>query len=361
MAAQGGIDDVVGIADTIASPVGAVTTRPLIPVAWQSVAPTLTTGSSPTPPAQGGLESDGPKATDPDFYVGSFALASVAPTLGVGSTTTPPGKGDIGDVFGAPDLGMDAQVAGLAAFQNVAPTIGPVSGSYLPPIAHGDVGDTGGPTTLQGDTNDSNAGAGTLTSWSSGTVTLTLGSIPQPRNHGDIGEMYGQGEGPIGQVVWQVAVPTLGVGALVTPTGKGDINDPYAWMDSIAYFTSQPYPIIYSENVSPSCAITGGIMYLGVYSYSENMSPSATITGGAFTSSLFVYTNWPAENMSASATITGGSFFLGLVVYSNWPAENMSPSATITGGNFFQGLVTYSNWPAENMSPSCHITGGTFT
>lgn len=357
MAGQGDIDLLVGIADTISSPPGTITTRPLVPASWQVVAPTLTTRSTSAPLPQGGLENDAPKPTDPDYFIGSFTLAVVVPTLGVGSHSAPVGKGDIADVFGAPDLGMDAQAAGLAAFTSGAPTIG--LGSVAVPPEHGDIGDTGGPTTLQGDVNDSNQGVSTLTSWSSGTATLGLGSIPQVRSHGDIGEVYGQGEGPIGQVVWQVVAPALATGVTTAPHGSGDVTDPYAWEDAVFYLTSQPYPLQVIEQIAARAAIVGGLFYNALYSYSESIASTVGITGGALTTNLITYSNWPAESIASSSAVTGGTLQLALIVYSNWPAESIAASAAIVGGTLPLSLIVYSNWPAESIASTAGVTGGT--
>jgi hypothetical protein len=319
MAGNGDIGDVTRLVDTITGAAGAQEASKFT-TPWTAVAPTLTTGSHATPPEQGGLESDGGSGTNPDLYVGSFALASATPTLGVGSVAGPVGKGDVGDVFGAPDLAGEAQVAGLAAFTSGSPTLG--LGTVTAPPEHGDIGDTGGPTTLQGDVNDSNQGVSTLTSWSSGTATLSLGSIPQTRSHGDIGEMVGQGEGPIGQVVWQQVADTLTVtNVMPAPQGQGDISagiegtlyapDPTTWL------------VVISKPVLTDIVIGGQIILSWTPLVAElpsNVFPTYTVfrsvNGGAFT------TYATTQNMTfADSALTRGPNTYSYYIQSNVPQE----------------------------------------
>ncbi len=330
------------------------------PNAWNSGTPTLGTGTVAGPKVQGGIAGDaGNVPGDPDQFVGSYTFKSVSPTLATGTVASPTGKGDVGDIEGFPDIANNSQVKGLAAFTTGVPTL--ATQATTTPAGKGDVGDVGMSPTPKNEWNDSAGGTGTLTSWNTAaSPTLGLGTVTHPGTQGDIDAIYSPNEHFAGvNPTWQPNTPTLATGTItVTHNGGGDIVDPFAWQDAVFFLTSQPYPIIYTENMSPGSQVVGGQLYFALVSYSENVSPGAHITGGVFTSSLFVYSNWPAENMTMGGQINGGSFFLGLVTYSNWPAENMSPSAQITGGNFFQGLVTYSNWPAENVSPACHITGG---
>lgn len=320
------------------------------PLAFTSGASSLTTGAHGAPPAQGDVLGDG---GDPDIFLGSFTLQIVAPTLGVAAVPAVTGNGDVGDVFGAPDLAGEAQVAGLIAFSTGTPTLVPTGTTT--PAGNGDLGDTGGPTTLQGEPNDSNAGFGTLTSFNSGSPSLGLGSLVQNTAYGDIDDVQGSDSGPIFQAVWYTVAPALVTQQTTTPVGQGDIPNPYSWQDSIFYLTSQPYPLLVGERFTSG----GGINIPPQFPTIEHFKSSVLITGGTLTTSLFTYSNWPAEHFKDSALITGGTLVLGLIAYSNWPAEHLQGSALITGGTLVLGLVTYSNWPIEHVQSSGAITGGT--
>lgn len=355
MAGQGDIGDLVGIADTISSPPGTITTRPLIPASWQTATPTLVTQSYPAPPAQGDIIGDAPSGTNPDFFVGSFTLQSVSPTLGTGSHSAPAGQGDVSDVFGAPDLAGEAQVGGLAAFSSVTVTLG--LGTVTHPADNGDVGDVGGPTTLQGDVNDSNAGVGTLTSWSNGSSTLGLGSIPQPAEHGDIGEMYGLAEGPIGQPVWAAVTVTLVTQATTIPQGQGDIHNPWSWEDAIYFLTSWTYPTFNFDHVTGSSLTYDAPQF----PTPGSLTSASNLLSGTFTTNLLTYSNWPAEHIQSSSNVSAGTLVLALITYSNWPAEHIQSASNVLSGTLVLALVNYTNWPAEHIQSASALLGGTLT
>lgn len=337
MAGKGGIDDVGGVADTIASPVGKVTTRPLISLTWTKTSSTLGLGTITSSPPQGGLNADG-HGQDPDQFVGSFTIAPSAPTLGLGTIVSPTGKGDVGDVYGSPDLSsQDPNVSGLIAWNAGAPSLG--LGTITSGGPQGPVDD---PETFQDQTPT--LGVGTLV------ITSPKGDIEGDYRNGTAGA-----EGRWFIATWAPATPTLGLGTIAPSTPKGDITDPYAWQDAIFYFTSQLYPLIVTENFLSS----GVILFQPQYQYAENILSQASVTGGTLTSSVIVYTNWPAEDFLGAAAITSGTLVDSLVTYSNWPAENFLGAAAITSGTLVDSLVTYSNWPAENFLSAGSVTGGT--
>jgi hypothetical protein len=363
MAGQGDIADVTRIVDTITGSAGAKADSSF-KTTWTVGTPTLGLGTVSHPPAQGGFNVDAGNVQggSPDVFVGSFTLQSVAPTLGVASLAAQPGNGDLGDVYGDAHLGNDIGKgpAGLVAFSVGAPTL--VTQSHAVPGGQGDISTVGGPTTVQGDVNDSNAGVGTGVTFAAVAPSLVTQATTTPTEHGDIGEMYGSDSGPIKQLVWNTVAPSLVTQAITTPGGQGDIPDPYTWQDAVFYLTSQIYPIDVVEHFT---ALQGAMTDQPQYSYFEHLAPQqAAITGGTLTLSLIVYSNWPAEHVQMQqAAMTGGTYTLGLITYSNWPAEHVQmQQAAIIGGTYVLGLVTYSNWPAEHVqAQQAQLTGGTLT
>ena len=351
MTGQGGIDDVGGITDTISSPVGTVTTRPLISLTWNKTSATLGLGTIVSSPPEGGLQSDGGTSNDPDQYLAIITVAPSAPTLGLGTINSGTGKGDVGDVYGSPDLSsQDPNVSGLIAWNNTSSTLGlGTSGSgnptYFVARPKGDIPD---PETFN------TAGP-----------TLSVGTITSSPPEGDIQGDYRNGtagaEGAWFIATWAPATPTLGVGTISSSArGKGDITDPYTWQDAIFYFTSEPYPIIYAESVDVAGSFTGGDMYRGV-SYAESIFPAAALTSGQLFSSLVTYTFWPAESFSVAGSFTSGTLTLVLVQYTNWPAEQMSVAGSFTSGTLSLVLVQYTNWPAESINVAAALTGGSLS
>lgn len=332
------------------------------PNAWNSGTPTLGTGAVGAPQPQGGIAGDAPAPTDPDRFIGSFTLKSVPSALGLGSVASPTGKGDVGDIEGFPDLANNSQVKGLAAFTTGAPTL--VTQAHATPATHGDVGDVGTSPTPKADWPDSAAGAGTLIAWNTAaSPTLGLGTVTHPGTQGDIDAIYSPNEHFAGvNPTWSPATPTLALGTVtVTVNGGGDITDPFSWQDAVFFLTSQPYPLLDTDNVTPHGLVIAGDFYVGLISPHDNMTVGGALTGGLFFGALFSYTNWPRENMSEAGAITGGSLTLGLFVYTNGLRENVTAAGAITGGNFFLGLVTYTNWPQENVTLAGTLTGGSLT
>jgi hypothetical protein len=327
--------------------------------AWTVGTPTLTTGAHGTPPAQGDVLGDG---GNPDLFLGSFTLQIVNPTLGVAAVASPTGNGDVGDIFGAPDTAVTieadegvVQTAGLIAFNTVAPALVPTGTAA--PTGNGDLGDTGGPTVDGGQVNDSNAGFSTLTSFSSGSPTLGLGTVTLSGRKGDIDDVQGSDSGPIFQVVWDAAAPTLATQPTTAPVGQGDIPNPYSWQDSVSFLTSRIYPLLQIEQWTEN----GAFFAFPQFQMIEHFVAAGGFSGGTLTTNLLVYGNWPPENISVSAAFTGGTLPLSLVTYGNWPAENFSVSAGFSGGTIVLALVTYSNWPTEHIQSSGGFAGGTLT
>lgn len=338
------------------------------PNAWTSGASTLGVGSTTTPNTIGGLNADagGGNNGDPDTYLGSFTLKAVPSSLGVGTVAAPTGRGDVVDVYGTPDVSVEPpqQVAGLIAFTTGAGTIGPVSGSFLPPIAHGDVGDVGMSPTPPNEWNDSAQGAGTLIAWSSGASTLSTGSIPQVRTRGDIDAIYSPNEHFAGvNPTWSPGTPTLGLGTVIVDTdGEGDITDPFAWQDTVLYLTSWTYPVVTIENFTPGEALVSAFFQPDLITEAENFTPSLALTGGNIHLALVSYNNYPPENYTTAFAMTGGSLTIttGYVVYSNWPPENYTLGEALTGGSLTvtTGYIVYTNWPPENYTLGLALTGG---
>ncbi len=353
MSGKGGIDDVGGVADTIASPVGKVTTRPLISLTWTKTSSTLGLGTITSSPPQGGLNADGHTGQDPDQFVGSFTIAPSAPTLGLGTIVSPTGKGDVGDVYGSPDLSsQDPNVSGLIAWDMTTPTLS--------------VG------------TNSGSGGGTLTvltpkgiipdpdTWNNGGPALGVGTISSSGGKGDIEGDYRNGtagaEGRWFIATWAPETPTLGLGTIAPVTGKGPITDPYAWEDAIFFLTSQPYPIVVVEGTAQSGISQGGsINQQPQYAYEEGFSDVAAITSGALILGLITYTNGLPDGFSDVAAITSGALILGLITYTNGLPEGFSDVAAITSGTLTLGLIQYTNWPAEGIKDTAAITGGTLS
>jgi hypothetical protein len=167
--------------------------------------------------------------------------------------------------------------------------------------------------------------------------------------------MYGLGEGPIGQVVWQIATPSLGTGTLTTPHGNGDITDPYAWQDVVLYLTSWTYPLTPADNNTQIPGATTGHMELALYRIPmENYTGGMALVSGHMDPSLIVYTFWPAENYSQTGmALNSGDMHLALIVYTFWPAENYTQGAmALSSGSLVvaAGYINYTNWPAENYT-----------
>jgi hypothetical protein len=355
MAAKGGIDDVGGIADTISSPVGTVTTRPLISLTWNKTSATLGLGTVVSSPPKGGLNADGPHG-DPDIYVGILAVQPQAPTLGLGTILSPTGKGDVGDVYGSPDLAsQDPTVAGLIAWNVTSATLSVASG--------GSGGGTLVTMTPKGVIPDPNT-------WNNGGSALGLGTISSVTGKGDIEGDYRNGtagaEGNWFIATWNGTTPTIGLGTLTSVTGKGDITDPYAWEDAVFFFTSQTYPVVSIDNFTEGLTLTGGFFEPDLVSYTEDFTLGLTLTGGNIHLALIIYSNWPPENFSLQQPmLTSGSLVIttGYVVYSNWPPENFTEGLSLTGGSLVvaAGYINYTNWTPENFTLGLTLTGGSLT
>jgi hypothetical protein len=362
MAGQGDIADVTRIVDTITGSAGAKADSSF-KTTWTVGTPTLGLGTVSHPPAQGGINVDAGNVQggNPDYFIGSFTLQSVAPTLGVSSLPGQVGSGDLGDVYGDAHLGNDVGKgpAGLVAFSIGAPTL--VTQSHAVPGGQGDISTVGGPTTVQGDANDSNAGVGTGVTFAAVAPSLVTQATTTPTEHGDIGEMYGGDSGPIKQLVWNTVAPSLVTQAITTPAGQGDIPNPFSWQDAVFYRTSWPYPIDVVEHLQVN---QGGFSAPPQFQAPQlNLTSGGGFSGGTLTSNLVTYSNWPTEHVQAGQMgFTGGTYTLALITYSNWPTEHVQANqAGFTGGTLVLALVTYSNWPTEHVQSAGGFSGGTLT
>jgi hypothetical protein len=336
----------------------------LDPKTFQSATPTLGVGSTTTPPNRGDfLNTISLTAGDPDRSEAFTGFEVDAPTIGPssGSWLPPVAHGDVGDVLGSSQNSDTGQgVYALISFQTVSSALG--LGSVATPTGKGDIGDVGGPSELPGIPNDSGAGPAYLIAWGVATPTLGVGSTIAPKQHGDLGEIYGTLGSTVEGLTWEVVTPTLATGTVAPPQGKGDFTDPYTWQDTILYLTSQPYPVIYIEQIGMTGSFLPGMMYQGLVTYLESLGMAPAFSGGSLTPALLVYSNWPVEKIQMSAAFSSsGSLTLALVSYSNWPVENMQMSATFSGGSLTFALVSYSNWPVENMQMSATFSGGSLS
>lgn len=363
MAAKGDIDDVGGVADTIASPPGTISTRPLTWLAWIVGTPTLGLGTVAAPSPQGGITADAPQPTDPDRFLGSFTLQSGAPTLGLGSVAGPSGRGDVADVFGTPDTSTEAPVnfktGGLSAFAPGGPVLTP--GSHAAPTGRGDVGDVYAPENVIG-AEPIPAG---LETWTQGGPALGLGSLPPVQPRGDISNVEDPaGEGIVFQVVWQTGTPSLGVGSLPAVTGAGDITNPYSWQDTVLYQTSWTYPVEMLDAISQAAFnLSGGTLRLLVGFDTEALGLAFSLTSGDLHTGLVIYANWPAEAIGEAFNLISGTLVVtvGYISYNNWPAEGLSEAFNLVNGTLVVtvGYISYNNWPAEGISEAFNLTGGT--
>lgn len=175
--------------------------------------------------------------------------------------------------------------------------------------------------------------------------------------------MYGQGEGPIGQVVWQVAAPTLMTATTVTPSGNGDITDPYAWQDVVLYRTSWTYPVEMLDAYGEAFATNGGTLRLLVGFDTEKIGLTFGLTGGEMHTGLLTYSNWPAEAIGETFGLISGTLVIttGYVAYNNWPAEKIGETFAMPSGTLVVtvGYITYSNWPAEKIGLTFNLVSGT--
>jgi hypothetical protein len=335
----------------------------LDPKTFQAVTPTLGVGSTTTPPDRGDfINAISLTAGDPDRAQALTGFEVNTPTIGPvsGSWLPPRAHGDVGDVLGSSQNSDTGQgVYALIAFETQTPTLG--LGSVAAVHGKGDIGDVGGPSELPGIQNDTSAGPSSLITWDVTAPTLGIGSTLAPKQHGDLGEIYGTLGSVVEGLTWEVVTPTLTTGTVAPVTGKGDLTDPYAWQDTILYLTSWPYPIIYIEQLGLAASGVSGVMYQGVISYLEGMDMTAGFLGGTLTPVLVTYANWPIESMQIAAGFSGGTLTLALVVYSNWPIESMQMAAGFSGGTLTFALVQYTNWPTESMQMTAGFTGGSLS
>lgn len=235
------------------------------------------------------------------------------------------------------------------AWINTASSIS--TGTPAVPAAHGDVQDV---STEPGDPDRAYG----LIAWAAGDPTLGVAAIAAPTTHGDVSGAYGVPDGGILEfVTWAPSAPTIGVGAIPRAIGKGDLTDPYAWEDSITYFTSQIYPVLVLERLQGA----GNFLYQPQYEYVEHLTGGGLFLGGTLNSSLIEYTDGAIEHITGLADFSGGTLVLGLFDYTDGAIEHVTGSADFNGGVLTLALITYTNWPVENITASGDFTGGVLT
>jgi hypothetical protein len=336
----------------------------LDPKTFQNSTPTLGVGSTTTPPDRGDfINAISLTAGDPDRAQALTGFQVATPTIGPvsGSWLPPTAHGDVGDSLGSSkNTDTGTGVYALIAFTTATPTLG--VGSHAAPGGHGDIGDVGAASELPGIQNDTSAGPSSLITWDVTTPTLGVGSTLAPKQHGDLGEIYGTLGSAVEGLTWEVVTPSLTVGVVAPVTGHGDISDPFAWEDVVLYLTSQPYPVVTVENYTPGLLITSGFFQPDLITEHENFTLGLAITGGNIHLALIIYSNYPPENYTTGLLLTGGSLTIttGYVIYSNWPPENYTLGLAITGGSLTvtTGYIIYNNWPPENYTLGLAITGG---
>ena len=99
--------------------------------------------------------------------------------------------------------------------------------------------------------------------------------------------------------------------------------------NNYTYYTSNIYPLYYSENLTSDIIVSGGYMYVPPR---DNLAADIGISTGTLRSLLITVGNRPVENLTADIGISTGTLRSLLITYSNYPKENLTTDIVITGG-----------------------------
>lgn len=125
------------------------------------------------------------------------------------------------------------------------------------------------------------------------------------------------------------------------------------------YYTSQPYPIEYSEQLKVSITPNAISMLLNPR-YAEQLKVSISPVSFSLTVALVIYSNYIPEQLKVSINPTSFTLTLGLIVYSNYIPEQLKVAILPNAFTLTQGLVTYSMQP-EQLKVSISPVGFTLT
>lgn len=123
--------------------------------------------------------------------------------------------------------------------------------------------------------------------------------------------------------------------------------------------TSFIYPVVTSEAVDVSHALTGGSLVPWPL---ENVDLVHALTGGALVQVLLRYEEWPVESVDVEHSLFGGE----LVVFApaleyEMDAEGVDVAHALTAGSIQNVLLTYLDYPVENVEVTHALTGGTLS
>ena len=145
--------------------------------------------------------------------------------------------------------------------------------------------------------------------------------------------------------------------------GPGVQFQPSPWKVPVeqpsAIFTSQPYPVVTTEEMMVTHAFVGG-KFMSAF-WDESLDVSHALVSGALLQPLKAYGDWPDESLDVTHALTGGVLTVVLKTYADWPDESLDVTHALVSGVIVDILKTYNEWPAESLDVTHALVSGVLT